>query len=89
MGVKRLNDITKVIPNCPECGAAGQVLQCSKIRGIVRMECLECKLTWDSLPEECPECGQWNGFVVKGLCSKCYALKYELKRRPKILCANV
>ena len=66
--------IAEVIPNCPKCGKAGQVVSL-RSDGTVSMFCIDCRTGWESLTEECPVCGESNGYAVKGLCAKCYGKK--------------
>lgn len=68
MGTKIL---TEIISRCPECGGPGQVL-CRREETLT-LECFEHKHRWISLSEICPGCGEPNGYVVPGLCVRCYS----------------
>lgn len=70
---KRL-PVTEIASDCPICGKVGQVKHI-RSDGTVTMICIECLIEWQSLTEECPVCGKPNGYVVQGMCRKCYEKK--------------
>lgn len=70
---KSRKPLTEIIPNCPVCGKPGQVVHLKD--DIVSMFCIDCRVNWKSLTEDCHVCGDSNGYAVKGLCAKCYGKK--------------
>lgn len=66
---------------CPKCGGNAYVIDKQKTQ--VKMECLDCKVTWKTDSKICPNCLRHNGYTVPGLCAQCYSEKLARKMTMK------
>jgi hypothetical protein len=62
---------------CPKCGGNAYVIDKRKYK--VKMECLECQVTWLTDSRTCPKCKRPNGYAVDGICAQCYSTQLSLK----------
>jgi len=57
---------------CGMCGGPAYVAD--KQKSQVKLQCLDCKVTWKVDSKICPKCRRPNGYAVEGLCAQCYSL---------------
>jgi hypothetical protein len=60
---------------CPKCGGNAYVIDKRKYK--VKMECLECRVTWLTDSRTCPKCKRPNGYAVDGICAQCFSKMKE------------
>jgi len=65
----RCLEVVKSQTDCPDCGAAGQVMGSKGL--FVNLICRACWKEWKVLSDYCPACKKPNGSLAPGLCEVC------------------